>query len=98
MKTQPIRTFRSGAIGVSIWQRDGKRGTFYEFTLSRSYLSKEKKSGYTGSFRIADLPALRGLLDQAAQWILEQHVVTADEQESHGTTAAVVAAKAAVND
>ncbi len=81
MTTKPAYTFRSGAVGVSIWERDGKHGPFYEFTLSRSYLAKEGQSGYSGSFRVKDLPAVKDLLDRTGQWIAEQHVVTLDGQD-----------------
>lgn len=81
MTTKPAHTIRSGAVGVSIWERDGKHGPFYEFTLSRSYLAKEGQSGYSGSFRIKDLPAVKDLVDRTGQWIAEQHVVALDGRE-----------------
>ena len=81
MNEKPIRTFRSGAVGVSIWQREGKHGTFHEFTMSRSFLAREGESGYTGSFRVKDLPGLRELLDRTGQWIVEQHATVVDGKE-----------------
>ena len=44
-KSQPVETFREGAIGASVWRREGKNGPFYEFTLSRSYVKSENEAG-----------------------------------------------------
>jgi hypothetical protein len=67
----PIKTFREGAIGISVWERDGKRGRYLELTMSRSYVSKDK-AGYTACFRKDDLLSLQGLLTRAGQWMALQ--------------------------
>lgn len=68
----PIQTFRDKAIGVSIWERNGSNGTFYEFTLSRSYKKSETESGYANGFGEAHEEALVSVIRQAASWIREQ--------------------------
>ena len=53
-RTGPVKTFRQGAIGASVWERSGKKGTFYEFTVSRSYKGADGKSGYAHTFHAYD--------------------------------------------
>lgn len=69
--TKPVQTFREGAVGVSVWKRDGKNGAFYEFTLSRSYKKSEEEAGYTQSFREENEQALVRVVSEAAEWIRE---------------------------
>ena len=65
----PVKTFRQGAIGASVWQRSGKKGTFYEFTVSRSYKGADGKSGYAQTFHAYDSEAIRWIVEQASSWI-----------------------------
>ena len=51
MTNKPAKTFRDGAVGLSIWERQGKKGVFYDFTLSRSYKNGENGSAYASTFR-----------------------------------------------
>jgi len=67
----PVETFREGAIGASVWEREGKNGTFYEVTLSRAYLGNGKV-GYTGCFRLRDMEQLDEVLLRARRWMAEQ--------------------------
>jgi len=66
---KPIRTFRAGAIGASVWERTGKNGSFCEFTLSRSYKNKDGESAYSGSFRDYDAENIKAVLDGAIEYI-----------------------------
>lgn len=68
----PVQTFRDKAIGVSIWERIGSNGPFYEFTVSRSYKKSETESGYSHGFGEAQEEALVSVIRQAASWIREQ--------------------------
>lgn len=51
-KRRPVRTFRSGAIGASIWQEStDEGGTYHTITLSRAWKSpKTGKDGYSKNF------------------------------------------------
>jgi hypothetical protein len=82
--SKPITTFRNGAIGVSVWERKGKNGPFYEFTISRSYIGKDEKPGYTNSIGMSDIPSLRELLDGAERWMNDRSAVlrVSKEEES----------------
>ena len=71
-KNQPVETFREGAIGASVWRREGKNGPFYEFTLSRSYVKNEEEAGYSHSFRQQNDVALAKVISQAAEYIRSQ--------------------------
>lgn len=66
---RPVQTFREGAIGVSVWERNGTNGPFYEFTLSRSYKKSEEDSGYSQSFREQNEAALTKVIGEASAFI-----------------------------
>lgn len=66
---KPVQTFRDGAIGLSVWERTGSKGSYFEFTISRSYKNKDGKSAYSGSFREYDAASLRTVIDQAVAHI-----------------------------
>jgi len=73
MTDRPDHTLRDGALGVSIWRRDGRRGCYYEIAVSRSYFNKETESyGYTTSLREWNLEPLSTLLNQARAWIRDR--------------------------
>ncbi|MBI1827242.1 MAG: hypothetical protein HY287_03570 [Planctomycetes bacterium] len=70
---KPVQTFREGAVGVSVWKRNGKNGEFFEYTLSRSYKKSEEEAGYAQSFREDNEQALVSVVGQAAAFIREQN-------------------------
>jgi len=72
MKAKPIMTFREGAIGLSIWQREGKAGTYFDFTLSRCFQATEGTFSYSNSFHESNADAVTRVVNQAAAWI-QQH-------------------------
>jgi|CXWL01.1.fsa_nt_gi hypothetical protein len=72
MSNKPVRTFREGAVGLSVWERQGKRGAFYDFTLSRSYKKGENGAGYTLTFREENAEAIVRVVSDAAHWMREQ--------------------------
>lgn len=84
---KPIQTFRDGSIGLSVWERTGKRGAFYEFTLSRSYKNGDGKSAYSGSFRHYDAEPLSALIQQAAEFIRTRTTESAADNGSDDRTA-----------
>jgi len=67
--SKPVANFREGNVGLSVWQREGNKGPFYEFTISRSYKKKDDTYGYSTSFSESNLKALWELLGQAAEWM-----------------------------
>jgi hypothetical protein len=69
---RPVETFREGAIGASVWRREGRNGPFYEFTLSRSYVKSEEEAGYSQSFRQQNELALIKVITQVAEFIRAQ--------------------------
>lgn len=70
----PVKVIREGAIAASIWQRQGVNGTFYEYTLSRSWKSKDgEKSGYSHNFTARNAEQLAKVIEQATQYISERH-------------------------
>lgn len=67
-KTKPMKTFRSGMIAASVWPREGKRGKYAEFTVSRTFRNGESFK-YTTTFRARDGQALREVIDEAVKWM-----------------------------
>ena len=72
MNNKPAKTFREGAIGVSVWERQGKNGAFYDFTVSRSYKDGENGSAYAATFRADNTEAIVRVIGEAAVWIRER--------------------------
>lgn len=66
---KPVQTFREGAIGLSVWKRNGAQGTYYEFTLARAYKKSEDQVGYAQSFKEENEEALVKVIEQAAEFI-----------------------------
>jgi hypothetical protein len=65
----PVQTFRRGAVGVSIWQREGKHGPYFEFTVSRSFKKNDDEAGYTSNFRAENIEGLRIVLAEVESWL-----------------------------
>lgn len=77
--TKPLHTIRDRSLGVSIWERKGRRSPYIEITISRSYFDRETESyGYTSSLREWHLEPLDELLRQARAWIRERSDRAAD--------------------
>ncbi len=68
---RPIEIIRDGSLAASLWERDGKNGRYYEFTLSRSYKAGEVFR-YSTTFHERDAEPLKRLLDRAAEGIREK--------------------------
>lgn len=70
---RPIKTFRIGAIGASVWRRNTSGRSFYDVTLSRSWRNKESgKTGYSPCFSERQLDTLIDVAIEAKAWIEEQ--------------------------
>jgi hypothetical protein len=78
---KPVQTFREGTIAASVWERAGRRGRYFELTVSRSFRrANEEAFGYSPCFRERDVEALKRCLDQAALWIRVQGPDTEGDQ------------------
>lgn len=76
---KPVHTIRDGSLGVSIWKRQGRRGPYFEVTVSRSFFDRESESyGYTACLREWNLEPLGELFRQAREWIRQQTNQTPD--------------------
>ena len=73
---KPLKTFRVGAIAANVWQRQTPTGFEYlDFSLSRSWkLKSGEKEGYSTSFFHNNKDALIEVVEQAAEFIVENSV------------------------
>jgi hypothetical protein len=79
---RPIEIIRDGSLAASLWERDGKNGRYFEFTLSRSYKAGEVFR-YSTTFHERDTEALKRVIDRAAEGIREKNgIETKNESES----------------
>lgn len=67
---RPFSVIREGAIAASLWERSGKKGSYLEFTLSRSYKAGEVFR-YSTTFHERDAEVLKRVIDRAAEGIRE---------------------------
>lgn len=73
----PVKQFRVGAIGVSVFKREvevkGKTEVFYNATPSRAYTKDNGETWeYSDSFGRDELPVVAQLLNLAFLWIVQQ--------------------------
>ncbi len=60
---KPIKSLRDKFLHASIWENEGSKGLFYNFTVSRSYKAGEDVK-YASNFGADDALALGRLIDQ----------------------------------
>ena len=92
MSNKPAKTFRDGAVGLSVWERQGKKGAFYDFTLSRSYKNGDNGNAYASTFREDNAEAIRRLVNDAAVWIRQTVAMASPSHGVNGRSAADTAA------
>ena len=68
---KPVKTFRSGAVGASVWLKQSNTGLiYYDFSLSRSWKSMASgKEGYSSSYFEANRDELKRVVDQCCDYI-----------------------------
>ncbi len=64
----PIEIIREGSIAASIWERDGKHGRYFDYTLSRSYKTDEGFA-YSMAFHERDAEKIGRVIIRAAEAI-----------------------------
>jgi len=75
---KPVHRVKSGAIEATIWENDGREGTFLSFTLGRLYKigNEWKTSASYGQRNAADVGAAAMM---AATWIAAQEAAALPE-------------------
>ncbi len=69
-ENKPIKTFRDGAAGASVWLRETKGGTYYDIVFTRSWRNEETgKSGYSNTFGQRHLDLLIHVALQVREWL-----------------------------
>lgn len=70
---RPIKTFRDGAVGASIWLRRTASGVFYDVSFSRSWRDEETgRAGYSLTFSDRNLDGLIMVVAEARAWIADK--------------------------
>lgn len=85
---RPIKTFRQGSVGASIWLAHTAAGVFYDVTFARCW--KDEPTGeylYTQRFSDRHLLQLVEVANAAKTWIAElkanaQTVTNTDDQQT----------------
>jgi len=95
MSNKPVETFREGTIAASVWERAGRRGKYFELTLSRSFRrSKEDGFGYSPCFRERDVEPVKRCIDAAAAWI-RTHATEGEVTDSEAEVESLAAVQGA---
>lgn len=72
-KVKPVKQFRCGAVGVSVFKREHNGDVFYNATPSRAYTKDDGKTwNYSDSFSRDELPVVAALMNQAFSFIVAQ--------------------------
>lgn len=67
---KPIHNVKIGSIRAAVWANEGKKGVWYNVTVTRSYHDGEAMQDTT-SFGTGDLLAVSKAADLAHTWCLE---------------------------
>jgi hypothetical protein len=68
---KPAHTIRCGVLSASIWEQNGKNGTFYRVNVQRAYKPEGAEAWeHTDSFGKDDLLTVAKLLDLSHSWIM----------------------------
>jgi hypothetical protein len=71
-KTRPFDEFADGALKVTLWQKPGEHGPWYQATLRRRYKDKNGEWKDADSYGEDDLLSLAELLREAHARIRQQ--------------------------
>lgn len=67
---QLVKSFRCGAVAVSVWKRQHEGKTYFSATPSRSFQRDENAEWeYSDTLNYYDLPGCAQLLNMAFAWI-----------------------------
>lgn len=80
----PLKSFRSGAIQVAIWEnegqgRDGQPNTYQTVSFERRYKDKNGQWQSTNHLRVNDLPKASLILQKAYEYL----VLAGSEEEEY---------------
>lgn len=76
-KQKPVKQYRRGSIGVSIWKKsvttDKGESVFYSANASRAYTKDDGATWeYSDNFDVDQLPVVSSLLTLAFLWIVNE--------------------------
>lgn len=62
---KPVKQFRIGAVSVSVWKQEARGKTFNVASIDRSYRDKDGNWRRTNTFDLANLAAVKRLVNRA---------------------------------
>ena len=71
--SQPLTRFTNGKIQVSVWENEGKKGTYHSVRINKRY--QDPKTGEwkdSTSYFPSEIVALQDLLKQTAEFVEKQ--------------------------
>ncbi len=68
----PLHTIRDGMLKATVWENEGKNGTFHSVTLSKLYEGEDRQLKETQSFSPGDLLKLAELSRDAHRMIRDR--------------------------
>ena len=70
---KPVKTFREGAVGASVWMKQSNTGLiYYDFSLSRSWKSfASGKEGYSSNFFDSNREEIQAVVGHCCDYIEE---------------------------
>ena len=71
MSNKPVKTFRDGAIKVTVWGNENDKGTFYSFEAVQGYKDNNGEWKESKSFTGADALRASNLLTKAYNHTLD---------------------------
>ena len=84
--TRPVERIRRGRIQAAIWRQTSDKGTFYNFTLERSYKDNAGQYQSTSSFSLQDallVAKVADLVDGRIRQLMDADHATARTQAQY---------------
>lgn len=84
-KTGPVTTLRDGSVKASVWENEGKNGSFHSVTFARTYRDKNGEYADAHRFSGTDLLKLSKLAEQSYDTVQKYKEQSyADQQRAKG--------------
>lgn len=79
-----VKTFRQGAVAANVFCRTAPGGLEYlDFSLSRAWKTNADKEGYSQRFFAKNREAMKTVIDNACDYILDNAVAGKPDASSH---------------
>lgn len=74
----PEKNYKSGSVDCAIWKNENERGTYYSFSLSKSYKTKDGEWKTTANFSLSDMGDIIAICQRVKDRAIKERTPTHD--------------------